>query len=51
MMIENPCYHCYAGAVGGYCLTCDESKKISNYGDVESFYIEVEDTEDNNGLV
>lgn len=46
MKIENPCYHCYAGAVGGYCGHCDESTKRSNYGDIERFYIEADESEE-----
>ena len=38
--IENPCFHCYAGAVGGYCRGCKDWS--IGKGEIETEYVEVE---------
>ena len=43
--IENPCCHCYAGAVGGYCGRC--SDYAVGKGEVEAEYVEVESEAEN----
>ena len=44
MIIENPCYHCYTGAVGDIYCTCCKYHKETWSCDLESRLIEVLDT-------
>ena len=43
--IENPCYHCYMGAIGE-CIRCKYSEK-EWHGDLDAFKIEISDNNEN----
>lgn len=43
--IENPCYHCYMGAIGE-CIRCKYSEK-EWHGDLDAIKIEISDNDEN----